>query len=181
MADDRDPLSVEVRRRIFRLIEEFPGLHVREIQRLCEEEYPLVDYHLRVLEARGLVASLEEGGYKRYYPAGPQAGRSYALLEKQVLAALRQSVPRRILLALLEGPLRHRELVGRVGVSKSTASYHLFRLRRAGVLRFLEPTKEHALVDQALVARMLTEHRPHRSGIDSFADAWLDLYRRSHD
>lgn len=169
-------LDVEVRRRLFQIVREFPGLHIRELQRSAGIDYPLCDYHLRYLESHGLVNSLEEGGYKRYFPSAPASGHAYTEAEKRILSCLRQTVPLRIVLTLLEGPARHVEIVDQIGVSKSTASYHLGRMEAVGVVRLEPVTKAYELREKETVARLLYTHRPHRSGVDAFADAWLDLY-----
>lgn len=171
-------LEVEVRRRIFHIVQEYPGLHIREIQRHAQVEYPLCDYHLRQLEKHRLVTSLEEGGYKRYFPAAGFAERPLTENEKRIVASLRRKVPLRVVLTLLDGPVRHAELASKIGVSKSTTSYHLRQLETVGIVSLDPVTKGYRLVDPAAIGLLLHSVKPHRSGLDAFADAWLDLYRK---
>lgn len=156
---------------ILRVVSEYPGIHLRRVER--ETHLPLgqVLYHLDRLERMGLVVSARDAGFRRYFLAH-DVGRG----EKPVLAALRQEIPRRVLLLLLErGARNHKEIQGRVGIAASTLSFHLQRLVSAGVLtrERVGTANLYDLADAALVRRELIFYR------ESFRDAEVDRYVRA--
>ena len=82
---------------VYQFIKLNPGTHLREIQRrLSISSMGNLEYHIIILKKLKLVVENTEGGYKRYYPAHG------AVLNKRLLALLRQKNPRRIALLLLE-------------------------------------------------------------------------------
>lgn len=155
---------------ILRCVEEFPGIHLRRIER--ETRLPLgqVLYHLDRLERMGVLVSARDAGFRRYFPSR-EVGRG----EKRFLGALRQEAPRRILLHLLErGQLSHKDLQAAVGTAASTLSFHLARLVASGVVR-REPRGAMNLYEvtkPALVRRELIYYR------ESFRDREVDRFVR---
>ena len=65
--------DAHMRRRILLAVEEYPGLHLRAIQRRLSTSAMLAEYHLNVLEKLGLITSNLERGYRCFFPvrAGP--------------------------------------------------------------------------------------------------------------
>lgn len=162
--------SVGPRRRLLDHVSAVPGAHLRGIERACSLPLGQVLYHLDRLERMGLIVSVRDQGFRRFYAAG-NVGRS----EKAVLAALRHEHPRRILLALLKrSPRSHKDMQEQLGVAGSTLSFHLQRLGAAGVIvREREGTANaYALAEPQVVARELVFYR------GSFADAEVDAYVR---
>jgi len=156
---------------LLRCVQDVPGIHLRKIER--ETRLPLgqVLYHLDRLERMGLLVSARDGGFRRYFPA-----RDVGRVEKRFLGALRQQIPRRVLLALLEGgPQPHKDLQERIGVAASTLSFHLQRLVSGGVvLRERAGTANiYSLADAAAIRRELIFYR------ESFRDAEVDRYVRA--
>jgi predicted transcriptional regulator len=144
------------RQDILSCVGEVPGIHLRSIERRTDLPLGQVLYHLDRLERMGLVSSLRDRGFRRYYVT-QTIGRG----EKRMLAALRHATPRRILLALLRGPRRtHKELLDDVGVAGSTLSFHLQRLVEAGILRRLVDggATRYEVAEPALAVETLVEH-----------------------
>jgi DNA-binding transcriptional ArsR family regulator len=141
----------------------------------------LVQYHVKKLEEEGLVEAHEQGGYTRYYPTAP--GRHKRRVPKEdlpVVGLLREEVPLHIVLVLLdEGPRTHGELVERLGVAKSTASYHLAKLAEAGIVGRVAGSARIGVVAPAHVRRLLKAYAPTPDLLDAFADLWEDLYGSS--
>jgi hypothetical protein len=82
---------------VYQFIKLNPGTHLREIQRrLSVSSMGNLEYHIVTLQKLKLVVENTEGGYKRYYPTHG------AVLNKKLLALLRQKNPRRIALLILE-------------------------------------------------------------------------------
>ena len=131
--------DVEARRRIFDMIRQQPGLHVRELSRRLDLLPSLVDYHLKALKKNDLVYFNMEEGYKRYYISENYRSNSYKKLssrQREILNILRQEVPLRIVMIILDNPnSTHSEILSAVDVSASTLSYHLKKLVKARVLK----------------------------------------------
>ena len=82
---------------IFHFIKKNPGTHLRELQRrLSVSSMGNLEHHMGTLKRLDLVVEKSEGGYKRYYPVHG------AVANKELLAFLRQKVPRRIVILILE-------------------------------------------------------------------------------
>lgn len=167
-------LPVEVkegpRAEILRCVQRFPGVHLRSVERRTRLPLGQVLYHLDRLERMGLVVSMRDAGFRRYFVAS-EVSRG----EKPVLMALRHAVPRRILIALLErGPLAHKDLQSIVGTAGSTLTFHLQRLSEAGVLdRVREGLGTRYQVARPEVARrILVYYR------ESFQDPEVDRFAR---
>lgn len=146
---------VASRRRILSYLATNPGVHVRRIGRALSLSTGLLSYHLAVLEERGLVRAESDGHRKRYFPA-----HAFTLEERRILGLLQERVPRRILRALDDHGLRtFDELRRSAGVTKSTLSYHLKKLRRSGVVLEGRARREkmYGLRNPGLVADLLAE------------------------
>lgn len=155
---------------ILRCVQRFPGVHLRSIERRTGLPLGQVLYHLDRLERMGLVASVRDAGFRRFYANG-DVGRA----EKKYIAALRHDVPRHVVLLLLDHPgSTHKELQARLDVAGSTLSFHLQRLVEAGVLvREPEGTaNRYRLVEPELARRQVVFYR------ESFQDERVDDYVR---
>lgn len=168
-----DPeITVENRRKIYELIENFPGLHMRELQRKSDMSMNLVRYHLDQLERYGLVEVVEEE-YKRYYPKKGEMRVDQR--DKKYLSVLREEIPLSIILSLLdEGePLAHGNLKENLDIPSSTLSYHLKKMTEKGIL--VKQNKEYWLKEPDKMAELLTKYEPPKDIIDEFIDLWESL------
>lgn len=173
--EEHPALELEVRRDIYQLIEDKPGVHVRAIQQTLDLPYGTTTYHLNYLERQDLVTAKQDNGFKRYY-ATHKVGRR----DKELLQLLRQKMPRRICAHLLIEPgMTHQELLERFDISASTLSYHLKKLVDAEiVVKDKKGRHNHYRVrERDDVARLLIAYR--RTFVDDivdrFVDAWTDV------
>ena len=153
---------------IFALVARVPGAHLRGIERMTGLPLGQVLYHLDRLEKMGLVVSVRDFGFRRYFVA-----RNVGRHEKKFLGALRHDVPRRLVLTLLARTGQtHKELQAALGVAGSTLSFHLQRLVESGVVaRAREGTSNvYHLADAALLTRELIEYQ------ESFGDPLVDRF-----
>ncbi|MFA5862335.1 MAG: winged helix-turn-helix transcriptional regulator [Candidatus Thermoplasmatota archaeon] len=154
---------------IYECVERSPGIHLRQIERLTALPLGQVLYHLDRLERMGLVGSVRDSGFRRFFSSS-----NISRAEKPVLAALRHTVPRQIIMTLLGAPgIQHKDIQERVGVAGSTLSFHLQRLVSAGVLdRRLEDavTARYHVQDAVLARRELLYYR------ESFQDPRVDEF-----
>lgn len=151
-----------------------PGIHLRQVER--ETTLPLgqVLYHLDRLERMGILVSVRDAGFRRYY-----ATRDIGRAQKRYIAALRHTVPRHVLLVLLErGHATHKDLLGELEIAGSTLSFHLQRLLASGVLvRSRERGANHySISEPETVRRELIFFREsfHDPAVDRYARAQLD-------
>jgi predicted transcriptional regulator len=172
-----DPiLNVRARKRLYDFVCANPGYHLREVARATGLGLTLVDYHLRFLEKHGLVASMRDGEYKRYYPRsvpGADVGRALTSEERRLLALLRQPVPLRVISLLMEREAAaHKDLLERVPVGASTLSHHLGKLVAGGVI-VRTKTGSYRVRDPHAVARLMVGYdlaTPDQ--VDKFLEMW---------
>ncbi|MHB8586962.1 MAG: winged helix-turn-helix transcriptional regulator [Thermoplasmatota archaeon] len=165
-------LGLETRRRIFEYIRDTPGAHLRQIHRAVNLPFGQVLYHLNYLEKREFIVVRKDGKFNRYFVRNVLGRR-----EKQVISALRHTVPRKVtILLLLSGQQTHKDLLQRAGVSPSTLSFHLQKMIEAGVLSRESRGREshYTLLDSDVVAQVLLTHRTsfHTEEVDRFAEIW---------
>ncbi len=165
--------ALGIRKRLVHMVEEFPGLHLREIARQAEMSEALALYHLDQLEENGVVESRTEEQFRRFFPADTP---SIEEEDRDLMALLRQRVPLQIALYLLDvGSATHGQVTDQLQLAKSTVSYHLEKLGKAdfvtqeqGRFRLREPRR---------VERLLLRWEPPRSLTDRFTTLWTRFYR----
>lgn len=168
-------LDLEARRRIVRFVQESPGLHMRELAARLQMPVSTLEYHCYQLVKHGQLATRETAGFKAFYP-----GEGMDRRDKDILYLVRHEAPRKVCSHLLLNPgATPKELREVLGVTGPTLSFHLNKLRDAGILRE-EPdgrTKRLYVQEPERVANLLVTYR--RSflddAVDRFADAWMAL------
>lgn len=166
--------ALKIRQRLKRLIEAYPGLHLRELARQAELTEALAGYHLDQMVEAGLVLSENEGGFRCFHPAQPQAMDA---ADRSLLSLLRQEIPFRVALLLLESQsASHGELVEGLGLTKQNTSYHLGNLVRVGLVDQAKG-QGYRLREPARVERLLLAWEPPQS-LHRFGRLWRSLYAR---
>lgn len=164
--------DLEIRRKIYNLIEKNPGLNAKKISDILKISGQLADYHLLYLERHNIIQSAKEEGYRRYYKIG-EMGKE----ERKKLSLLRQEIPLKIVLLLLEKySLSHKELLSFFDIAPSTLSYHLKKLVKNDIIFFqiIVSEKKFRIKDINYVKSLLIKYKPY-SWVDNFTDAWSDL------
>jgi DNA-binding MarR family transcriptional regulator len=168
-------LDLEARRRIVRFVQESPGLHMRELAARLQMPVSTLEYHCYQLVKHGQLATRETAGFKAFYP-----GEGMDRRDKDILYLVRHDAPRTVCRHLLLHPgSTPKELREVLGVTGPTLTFHLNKLRAAGILRE-EPdgrTKRLYVEDPERVANLLVTYRRTflDDAVDRFADAWLAL------
>ncbi|MFH0970884.1 MAG: winged helix-turn-helix transcriptional regulator [Candidatus Diapherotrites archaeon] len=140
MADDASfakALELDVRRKIYQIIESSPGLHFREIQRRSELAVGSLQYHLDYLQKHHIIRTQKEGKFVRYYSVrGPTVDSgSGTQIGQQTMAFLRHESTRKIMLYLLNVKRANNESIAReIGLSPSTTSWHLDKMVEGNVI-----------------------------------------------
>lgn len=168
-------LDLEARRRLFQLIQDYPGLHEREAARQLRTSQALVNFHRAILEEHGLVRSERGDGTVRMYGRMVKSGPTQE--ERKLLAALRPRTNLHMVLVLLSlaRPAKHNELVDRLGMGKSLVSFYLRKLQASGIV---EKTAEglFAVREPRKVNLVLTKFRPTPDLLEEFTELWSTLY-----
>ncbi len=168
-------LDLEARRRIVRFVQESPGLHMRELAARLAMPVSTLEYHCYQLVKHGQLVTRESAGFKAFYP-----GEGMDRRDKDILYLVRHDAPRRICSHLLLNPgATPKDLREVIGVSGPTLSFHLNKLRSAGILREQPDgrTKRLFVEDPERVANLLVTYRRSflDAAVDRFAEAWLAL------
>lgn len=168
----QDPLELESRKRIYECIRNSPGVHFREIQRRTSMPIGVLEYHLNYLVERGLLSVDKQGSFSRYFPSGQVSAD-----KQRILSALRQEIPRGIILYLMSHQgATHGEVLTNFRISGGTLSYHVKKLVAKGVVRLEKVGRESRLtvVDSDKVADLLIVYR--RTFFDKLVDDFVAMY-----
>lgn len=166
-------IEVENRRDIYKVIEKYPGLHMRDIKRRVGLSMNLVRYHLHQLKKYGLVIEDKENDYKRYYPK--KAKKRVKTKYRKELGLLRKKTPLSIVLFLLneEGPVSHGKIKDELELAPSTLSYHLKKMKEKEVIEKIEG--KYALSEPEIMMELLVKYEPPKDVIEEFIDLWESL------
>ena len=166
-----DVFDLETRQRIYRLIAKHPGLNLSKIAELLHMNIPLVDYHTLFLEQNEFITIIKEGGFKRYYIRDQISSR-----DRRLLGVLRQEIPLRIVLFLLDHPVsKHKDILQNFDLAPSTLTYHLNKLVKNQVicLQKSEVDVGYTLVNEKELIRFLLQYKPSKV-LKRFKETWAD-------
>lgn len=157
MKTKKEALELDARRQIYDYILATPGTHLRGVHRAVRLPFGQVLYHLNYLEKLDMVVVKKDGKFSRYFIKNLIGRR-----EKEIISVLRHEVPRTIgILLLFFKELSHKQILGHVGVSPSTLSFHLAKMVDAGVVSREQRGREsiYRLVDENATTKTLIRHR----------------------
>ncbi|MHA1680648.1 MAG: winged helix-turn-helix transcriptional regulator [Promethearchaeota archaeon] len=123
------------RERIYALIGENPGIHFREICRQLEKEIGVVQYHVYVLKKFGMVSTMRDGRYNRYFVKDPLLDEK----AQMVICSWLRPVEMKILSMLYGSPTSEmvtKDLVSPCAVTMQAISWHLKRLSKMELVSF---------------------------------------------
>ncbi len=161
--------SLTSRDRIFALVEEQPGLHLRELPRRLGLSLRAVRYHLDTMAREELVTSHRSGRFERWFRAG-----AFSPVDQALISALRVRGQRAILERLLaHGPARFATLRKAESLSPATLSHDLDRLTAEGLVDAGDD-RLYRLRDPGALRMRLTLYR-HRFP-DLLADAAQEIF-----
>ncbi|HEX2065458.1 MAG TPA: winged helix-turn-helix transcriptional regulator [Candidatus Thermoplasmatota archaeon] len=171
-----DLLDLGTRRRLHALVQAYPGLHLREAARQLGTSIALVEYHAAILRENGLLRQERDERYVRLFAVDPGGGGPTEA-ERRALAALRERLPLRITLHLLDqdAPQQHKDVARALGLGKSKLSFHLRKLEAAGIVE-KDADGRYAVRGRARLLALLLSYQPTPDLREAFADVWLSLY-----
>lgn len=173
--NENQPLELDTRNRLYKIIEKSPGLHFREIQRRSKIAVGSLQYHLDYLQKHNFLTMEKEGKFVRYY-----ALRTKKIVEdKSLMGLLRQEQPRRILLFLMQRRFATNERIAQeVNLSQSTTSTYLKKMFEGGaVQRKKSGHKTHYFIkDKDKTAALLLQYK--KSFFDELVDNFVDVWQQ---
>ena len=167
-----DRPELETRKRVYDLVVNNPGVHLREIERLSDFPLGVVRYHLDRLQLEGLIFAKEDRYFKRFFPKGRIPN-----VPTETFAVLRQDSLRKVVLYLLNNPgSTHQSIKNALGLPPSTLSTYLSILLGKDVLRRERRGKENLyfVADEENVMKVLLVYRP--SFLDKLVDHAISMY-----
>lgn len=165
--------ELETRRRLYELIRDSPGIHLRELERRLDLVVGSLQYHLQYLEKNNLISQFKDEEYVRYFVKDRTPGRT----EREILYFLRRKGCRHILMNLLREPgMNNKELSVAVGLSPSTVSWNLNKLVKAGIIEKDRAgrTSKFTIVDPEPVAELLISYK--ESFLDNLLDNFIEMW-----
>jgi predicted transcriptional regulator len=163
------PSSGDLRRDIYNYICKNPGIRYRELIRLAGFTNGVLSYHLGILEKNGEIRVERQSNNRvtRYFIA------NIPKKDSNIIGYFRSKVIRSIVLFVLKNEFcTFNEIVDHVDKAPSTISWHIKKLKEAGILstnhgndRFL-----YSITDKLIVNRLLLEYK------ESFTDRIIENY-----
>jgi predicted transcriptional regulator len=174
MLDRKQVLALGVRKQIYDLIQESPGLHFREIKRRTNLAIGALQYHLNVLEKNNFIRSEKQGKFTRYFKFSSEQTTE----DQALLSLLRDGNIRRITLFLLEQKqATNKQLSEYLQLSPSTVTFHVKKLLTATLLSEQHRGREtfYALVNPEQVKDLLVHYKV--SFLDELVDSFVDIWQ----
>jgi predicted transcriptional regulator len=167
-----DILDLESRRKIYDLVRQYAGYHMREIQRASGMPFGTVSYHLSYLQKHHLIREERDGNHLRYYPL------TMDIHNERILALLRQRSVRNILFSIMaHDGCSHQDIVSSIHLSPSTTTWHLKKLLDSDIIRSERRGKYNAYllnVPKESIMNLLITFR--ESFLDCLVDGLLELW-----
>jgi len=175
----REIQTQEIRQKIYNLIAENPGLYLTKIAELLHMSKQLADYHLLYMEKNEKIIAVKDPNefYRRYYTHEHIVQNK----DRSALEALRQELPFRVVLLLLHNThLKHKEIYEYLDISPSKLSYHINKLKNAGIVDVMSygHEKGYRLKNSKEVIRVLKKYKMHLGVhlvLEKFKNMWDDL------
>ena len=170
-----DILELDNRRKIYQIISKFPGMYMREMEKVLGLAVGVLEYHLSYMVKSEILSIEEEGNKKRYFIRDDV---SYG--DKITIGLLRQKVPRRIVVNLMLNPgIKFKDVLEEFEVSKSTLSFHMKKLVDAEIVTATKEGRETSYIvrDPEGIARVILTYKASflDSVVDRFAETWMEL------
>ncbi len=137
-----DVLTQSTRNAIYENIQANEGTHFRKICRDMDRKAGVVQYHISILEKKGLVKSIQNGRYKCFFVTakGRDPTRLFEKkdeltfeqksMREKVIAATKRETPRKIISYLSKNPnSRHQDIAEICAVTPQAITFHCQRLQ----------------------------------------------------
>ncbi len=151
---------------IYKIIESHPGIHFRQILEESGRQLGVVEYHLQRLEKGERIISVHHRNLKLFFDFTWRLRIGSVMI---LIANLRKTVPRQILLLLSQSPEMHnlsiKELAKVLEMSPSALHWHIKRLTEDELIKPCRRGREvtlELLFDKELISKLGREIYPNR-------------------
>ncbi|WP_456321609.1 winged helix-turn-helix transcriptional regulator [Palaeococcus sp. (in: euryarchaeotes)] len=158
------------REQILQYISINPGITFRRLVDELGMGIGNVQYHLHVLEKRGLIVSKKMGGKRYLFP------KNFEGKYEPLLRAISTETQRKILLLLSEGEKNQSEISSTLKLSPATINYHTKQMEKLGLIKRNRRGREviyQPNFDIETLVRVISEYRPKLW--DKLADKLIDM------
>lgn len=125
-----DPLTLENRRTIYKLITNYPGIHLGQLHRKSYMSQGTIRYHIRYLKSRNMISVKKEKGYIRFYST-----KNIGSNHKDLLSMIRVETLRNILLFMLVSPCTSQNTISKeLEKHPTTIKYFLKKLEEKEII-----------------------------------------------
>ena len=167
--------SVDVRDEIYNSIAKNPGIRYRELIRLADTTNGVLSYHLGKLEKNGEIRVERQSNNRvtRYYIV------DIPKKDSDIIGCFRSKAIRNIVYFVLKNEFcTFSEIVDHIGKAPSTISWHIKKLKEAGIL-YTNYGNDHSIytiVDKEMINRILLEYK--ESFTDSIVENYTDMINK---
>jgi predicted transcriptional regulator len=162
----------EIQVKLMQYIDKNPGIRYRELLRLTSLANGVLTYHLKLLERSSLInVDRKKIRTTRYYTV------NIPTEESDLIGYFRNDIVKQIIVFILEHELcTFDEIVERIKKSPSTMSWHLKRLKDAGIISvYYGKYQLYKVTNREIVAEVLYKYK------ESFAARIIDNYTEMID
>jgi predicted transcriptional regulator len=162
----------EIQVKLMQYIDKNPGIRYRELLRLTSLANGVLTYHLKLLERSSLInVDRKKIRTTRYYTV------NISREESDLIGYFRNDIVKQIIVFILEHELcTFDEIVERIKKSPSTMSWHLKRLKDAGIISvYYGKYQLYKVTNREIVAEVLYKYK------ESFAARIIDNYTEMID
>ncbi|MFX1294319.1 MAG: winged helix-turn-helix transcriptional regulator [Promethearchaeota archaeon] len=125
-------LNQPTRQKIYQLIEENEGIHLREICRRLEKEMGCIQYHLHILENANLISSMKDGRYKRFFVNYRDIPE-----ERVLIALLKRETTAKVLILIYKhngDGISHSAIAKQLKSTSQAVTWHIHKLDNANII-----------------------------------------------
>lgn len=171
----RDNPDFELRKVIYELLQQNPGLNLSKIAELLNISVYLAYYHLDYMAKNDLIIfEKKEKAHKRFYIKGKIGAE-----DRKLLRILRQETLLQIVLFLLKNPnSKHKDILKIFDIAPATLSYHLNKLIKNNIIMMNTSGEDrgYIVLNKEKITKFLILYQP--SEITTrFKDTWLDNFK----
>jgi len=160
-------LELEIRDKIYNFLQDYPGLHVREISRKLDIPFSTLKYHLNYLEKNELIISEVDDKYNRYF-----ISQTIGNKEKKILNFLRKRATLHIVIWFIIAVQCSQKDMGRfLGKHPATISFHLRKMKNAGIIE--EVTISNGVISKEELPRTIERPKVSSEKIYVLKDHWM--------
>ena len=124
-------LNQTTRSQIYSLIRDNPGIHFRGICSSLNLPVGMVQYHLNILVATGLLTCYSDGKMRRFFETS-----KYSSIQMKILSLLRHKTRGQILeIVNVKKTATHSDLANQLSITSQGLTWQIHRLEEAGIIK----------------------------------------------